>query len=265
MGKFAVVFLIEVLVILPIVLEGRFHGHDSYKQYYNHRVNGGLQNPTTASLEIPKESFYDVKEVKSTFEDKNANKHNSGLSDEWQARIGSDNYAIVPRCDYLKQTFCEDVPYYPQTYVKQMLAKNSSLLNYANEDVIALTPRFDNDEEPLCLSTERLIRPKTAVNIKDQWMYIVQSDNFLQTLRIEACTEEDAKCRMIDGFAEGYITTCKQKYIYRELSAISADGEPIRDFFRVPASCCCHVEFKAEDEMARIRSVLGGLPSSNKK
>jgi len=39
---------------------------------------------------------------------------------------------------------------------------------------------------------------------------------------------------------------CKQKFIYRELSAISEDGEIIRDYFRLPASCCCHIEFKPE-------------------
>jgi len=59
--------------------------------------------------------------------------------------------------------------------------------------------------------------------------------------------ELDAKCRIIDGLiAEGYTTICKQKFIYRELSAISEAGEIIRDFFRLPASCCCHVEFKPE-------------------
>ncbi|EGI70030.1 hypothetical protein G5I_01183, partial [Acromyrmex echinatior] len=64
-----------------------------------------------------------------------------------------DNLAEVTHCDYIKQTFCEDVPDYPQEFVNQMLAKNSSLLRYAYEDVIAVSPRLDNEEEPLCLST----------------------------------------------------------------------------------------------------------------
>ena len=57
--------------------------------------------------------------------------------------------------------------------------------------------------------------------------------------------EQDGKCRMIDDFAEGYVTMCKQKYIYRELLAISEDGEIVRDYIRLPASCCCHVQFQA--------------------
>lgn len=58
---------------------------------------------------------------------------------------------------------------------------------------------------------------------------------------------------MIDGFAEGYITTCKQKYIYRELSALSDNGEIVRDYFRFPASCCCHVQFNADNGGVRWR------------
>ena len=55
----------------------------------------------------------------------------------WQVRKNGDNHAEVTRCDYIKQTFCEDVPDYPQEFVNQMLAKNSSLLHYAYEDVVS--------------------------------------------------------------------------------------------------------------------------------
>jgi hypothetical protein len=256
--KSAVVLLIEAFVILPILLEARgYHGYDSYKQYYDNRVNGEqLKHPMTASDKITEKSHYhnDVKkEIKSRFEDnsKNANSESDFVfPDEWQTRNGGNNYIKVTHCDDKKQTFCEYVPYYPEKFVNQALAKNSSLLHYAHEDVIAVVPRSDTEEEPLCLSVERIIRPKTGLNLKDEWLFILQSNesNFHQSVRIETCQEEDAKCRMIDGFAEGYVTTCKQKYIYRELSAISNDGEIVRDYFRFPASCCCHVQFKADDE-----------------
>lgn len=255
MGKFAVVLLTEIFVILPIILGARFHGHNSYKQYYDNRVNGGqFKYSTTASYVTTEKSYYNPNEDNSL--DKNANKESFGSSNVWHARIGGDNYAGVTRCDRTKQTYCEDVPNYPQAFVNQMLIKNSSLLHYAYEDVIALVPRIDNEEEPLCLSSERLIRPKAALNQRNEWLYILQADepDFRQSLRIEACTEEDTKCRIIDGFAEGYVTTCKQKYIYRELSAISEKGEVVRDYFRLPASCCCHVQFKADNEMTRVRS-----------
>ncbi|XP_011175697.1 uncharacterized protein LOC105207756 isoform X2 [Solenopsis invicta] len=188
MGKFVVMLVMEFFVIMPIVF-GRYHGrYDSYKQYYDQINSGGPKYPTT-TYKMSKESFYDVKEnMKPQFEDNSKNKIKGifEFSDEWQPRNGGDNYASVPRCE--KQTFCEDVPNYPQAYVNQELAKNSSLLQYAYQDVIAVSPRLDNEDIPLCLSTERLILPKTAVNMQDQWMYIVQGDdNFRQSLRIEAC------------------------------------------------------------------------------
>lgn len=48
---------------------------------------------------------------------------------------------------------------------------------------------------------------------------------------------------MIDGFAEGYKTICKQKFIYRELAAVGSNGNIVKDQFRFPSSCCCHVKF----------------------
>lgn len=65
------------------------------------------------------------------------NKGSSGFSGRWQARNGGRNYAGVPRCEHMKQTFCEDVPNYPTEFVNQMLFKNSSLLRYAYEDVVS--------------------------------------------------------------------------------------------------------------------------------
>ncbi|XP_011883208.1 PREDICTED: uncharacterized protein LOC105570541 [Vollenhovia emeryi] len=243
MGKLAVALLTELLVVIPIALGGRFHGHFSYRQYYDNHVNDGrMTNPTTATYETAKESYDEP-------EDTYASENSPGSSDLWQARSGGDNYVQVPRCTHMGQTFCEDVPDYPQDFVNRMIAKNSSLLSYAQEDVIGLAPRSDVEEEPLCLSTEKLITPKVGINMKNQWLYILQSNetNFRQSLRIETCREEDAKCRLIDGIAEGYVTTCKQKYIYRELAAIS-HGDIVHDYFRLPASCCCHVQFKADNK-----------------
>ncbi|XP_071572519.1 protein spaetzle-like isoform X2 [Temnothorax nylanderi] len=256
MGKFAVVLLTQTLLILPIILGSRFHGHESYKQYYNNHVNGGLK-PTTASYEMPKESYYNPNKDTSVDNGIHASEDRFGFSDVWQVRNG-DNYAGVTHCDHRRQTYCEDVPDYPQKFVNQMLAANSSLLHYATEDFkeSGLTPKIDDQETPLCLSMEKLIYPKTAENKDNVWLYILQSEEakFSQGLRIEACSEENAKCEVIDGFAEGYITMCKQKYIYRELTAISETGEIIRDYFRLPASCCCHIEYRAGEGSARERS-----------
>lgn len=54
---------------------------------------------------------------------------------------------------------------------------------------------------------------------------------------------------MIQDFAEGYKTTCKQKYVYRELAAVNSDGDVIKDSFRFPSSCCCHVRFIGDPQL----------------
>lgn len=104
------------------------------------------------------------------------------------------------------------------------------------------------DVEALCLSIERVVYPKSGETINKNWLFIVNEQNFTQGVRIETCVEEDGSCKVIDGFAEGYTTSCKQKYIYRELSALGPDGTISREYFRFPASCCCHVQFTASDE-----------------
>ncbi|KAG7190866.1 hypothetical protein KM043_006927 [Ampulex compressa] len=142
-------------------------------------------------------------------------------------------------------TFCEETPDYPEDVVNTAILSDSSLLHYANVDAVdAIAQRIDiADAEPLCISIERVVYPKSAESMSKVWLYVVNQANFTQGVRIETCSEEDSSCKVIDGFAQGYITACKQKYIYRQLSAISPEGTIIREFFRFPASCCCHVQF----------------------
>ncbi|XP_011258701.1 uncharacterized protein LOC105252814 [Camponotus floridanus] len=271
--KFTTVFLMEIL-ILPIVLEADiYHGYNTYKQYYDSRINSEqLEYP----IEISEESYYDHNDVKKKInsrfgDDKRHTNIDSSFvfpDDVLQARSGNGNGDInligpTANCDK-QQTFCENVLNYPKEFVNQALATDSSLLQYAYEDILTIAPRTDLSEEPLCLSQERVIRPKTAQNLKNEWRFILQSNemNFSQSVRIETCKEENNKCRMIDGFAEGYITACKQKYIYRELSAISENDEIVRDYFSFPASCCCHVQFNADDgdTRTRIQSTSYNIP-----
>lgn len=56
-------------------------------------------------------------------------------------------------------------------------------------------------------------------------------------------SKERHSCSIIGGLAEGYKTTCKQKYVYRQLASVQTDGKIVPDTFRFPSSCCCHVSF----------------------
>lgn len=149
----------------------------------------------------------------------------------------------VPICE--ESTFCEEVKGYPSDFVNKVVTYDKSITNYQNTDAMdSISQRMDvDDSESLCVSTERIVYPKAAENIHMEWQFVVNHPNFTQGVRIETCRNQGAECKMIDGFAEGYATSCEQKYIYRQLTAIATDGSIGREFFRFPASCCCHVQF----------------------
>ncbi|XP_070172622.1 uncharacterized protein [Polyergus mexicanus] len=144
-----------------------------------------------------------------------------------------------------KSIFCENVADYPRQLVNAAIAQNASLRFLESIDPMPdIEQRIDTtDEVPLCRYNERVVYPQTAQNKEKQWLFIVNQDNLKQGIRIEVCLNDGKECNMIQGFAEGYKTSCKQKYIYRELVAVESSGNIVKDQFRFPASCCCHVKF----------------------
>ncbi|XP_076247306.1 uncharacterized protein LOC143187155 [Calliopsis andreniformis] len=150
----------------------------------------------------------------------------------------------VPSCK--GSTYCENVDSYPEHLVNNALLQNESIKYFAGEDVVPeVVQRIDvMDDVPLCASMEQVIYPQTAENKNNQWKFIANQENFKQGVRIEKCLEENTKCSMIGGGAEGYKTSCKQKYVYRQLASIS-NGTVVPDTFRFPSSCCCHASFTA--------------------
>lgn len=153
--------------------------------------------------------------------------------------------APVPSCQ--KQTYCEDVPNYPSNLVKEIVSKNPHLKNYKTVDMLeTFRSKVDNsflDTESLCASIEQIVIPKTAQNIKNEWVYIVNNEDVVQGVRIEKCLNENSSCKLIDGFAGGYKTICKQKYIYHQLVGLTNNKSLSYESFRFPSSCCCHVKF----------------------
>ncbi|XP_029668728.1 uncharacterized protein LOC115238788 [Formica exsecta] len=144
-----------------------------------------------------------------------------------------------------KSIFCENVADYPRQLVNAAIARNASLRFLESIDPMPdIEQRIDTtDEVPLCRYSEQVVYPQTAQNKEKQWLFIVNQDNLKQGIRIEVCLNDGQECNMIQGFAEGYKTSCKQKYIYRELAAVGSSGNIVKDQFRFPSSCCCHVKF----------------------
>ncbi|XP_018401437.1 PREDICTED: protein spaetzle [Cyphomyrmex costatus] len=168
--------------------------------------------------------------------------------------------SMLPTLTCRKSTFCENVADYPRQLVNAAIQQNTSLRFLESVDTVDsmsdvgdVEQRIDTvaRESVLCPIREQVVYPQTAQNKENQWLFIVNQDDLKQGIRIEVCLNEGQKCNMVEGFAEGYKTSCKQKYIYRELAAVGSDGNIFKDQFRFPSSCCCHVKFTG-DPTARL-------------
>lgn len=99
-----------------------------------------------------------------------------------------------------------------------------------------------------------------AIPFQEKVLSRTQCGNFSVTSSPLRFSRNDGQeCNVIKGFAENYKTTCKQKFIYRELLAVGSNGNIVKDQFRFPSSCCCHIKNTADP------SVRLGLESSDQR
>lgn len=143
--------------------------------------------------------------------------------------------------------FCEDVPYYPDDLVEAALrGQNFEFL--ARSDVL---PGISNrggivpEDTPLCETRERVVYPKVARNVENEWLYVVNHGSVSQGVHVEECVNEDGEC---DYVYVNNPTTCKQKYIYKQLVAVNSDGRATTNTFKFPSTCCCYI--KNDDDFA---------------
>ncbi|XP_011505471.1 PREDICTED: protein spaetzle isoform X2 [Ceratosolen solmsi marchali] len=149
-----------------------------------------------------------------------------------------------PICE--NSTFCENILNYPNDLVETALRMNKNLKFLPGVDLVPDVVHRVNvppEDYPLCDSKEMVIYPKAAKNQDKEWIFVINQGDFIQSVRVETCVKENSVCNLVDDFAEGYKTTCKQKYIYRQLMAISSTGQIKPEVFKFPVSCCCHVKF----------------------
>ncbi|XP_076278314.1 spaetzle domain-containing protein [Lasioglossum baleicum] len=180
----------------------------------------------------------------------------------FESYVYSEESTVVPKlnealfrdasCEH--ETFCESTVHYPTDLVAIALENNPHLTyhGYSEEIDTSIHDADGPEEEALCVTTEQIVFPKLGLTKSKEWKYIVNHKNLRQSVRIEVCLEEDKPCKVIEGFAEGYTTACKQKYIYRQLFAMGPNGTISRESFRFPASCCCHVEFQGDKFMKKL-------------
>jgi len=163
---------------------------------------------------------------------------------------------------------------YPTEAVLEALADNneinpqlfSQLFDSNCKDL--KTRFFDIDEEQLCSGIPKLIFPRQAKNLKDEWRYIVNIENYTQSVEIEECFNPDIP---VDDFESSNVsnssvlfdseesveefgschysgspgnnpqlTVCRQLFTAHKLLSLSTEGQLVVDSFELPSACACY-------------------------
>ncbi|KAK5649213.1 hypothetical protein RI129_000242 [Pyrocoelia pectoralis] len=140
-------------------------------------------------------------------------------------------------------TVCEDVNNYPYERIKFTLSEHHDANGFFGVDEGTIEHRIgDLDDNFICASIEKTIFPKAGKNKYNKWKYIINQgdqEGYVQGVRIETCAKLNGPCNLLGSTPYGFITSCKQKYIYRRLLSVSDNGMPTTDTFQIPSACCC--------------------------
>ncbi|CRL04141.1 CLUMA_CG017252, isoform A [Clunio marinus] len=104
---------------------------------------------------------------------------------------------------------------------------------------------FDDDEEEdsMCLTRERRIRPKALPNpTNNDLVTIINHGEILQTVKIEECLQPKQSCQYELSFPLGYTSVCKQKFFIQTFKALNdAKTEIIDREVYYPSGCECKI------------------------
>ncbi|CAG0884096.1 unnamed protein product [Darwinula stevensoni] len=93
----------------------------------------------------------------------------------------------------------------------------------------------------ICESEVSYIRPGWARNFRGNWVAVLNTDRFPQSIRIETCKYPESRC---DYIPPCFVSSCRQRYTYVKLMCLNPydpSERPALDVFRVPSDCSCFV------------------------
>merc|ERR1712232_261432 len=199
-------------------------------------------------------------------------------------------------CSNGKGNYCEELEsdgFYPTEAVLEALSGNNDINPelfsqlFDNNCKDLKTRFFDIDEEQLCSGIPKIIFPRQAKNLKDEWRYIVNIENYTQSVEIEECFNPDLTIEDSEGtnrtnssvlfdneeiIAEfgscqysgspgndPDLTVCRQLFTSHKLLALSTEGQLVVDSFQLPSACAC---FYREDFLLTFRSDMNNDTST---
>lgn len=145
---------------------------------------------------------------------------------------------------------CNNVENYPHEKINEIVTKYNQL--YAGvfgEDVVV--PKGDtletriyvSDDTPLCNSVEKLIHPQEGFTKDEKNLKIVNTEKYIQGVRVELCSNPGKTCNELDGIQGMQKIECKQLYHYRTLLAVHPEtGMAYKESFKLPSCCKCVIK-----------------------
>ncbi|XP_068212703.1 neurotrophin 1-like isoform X2 [Palaemon carinicauda] len=94
----------------------------------------------------------------------------------------------------------------------------------------------------VCESSIQYLRPGWAQNLHGEWVAVINTDKFPQSIRVETCRYKDKRCEYLPPC---YKSKCVQRYNYVKLLCLDPyrpTYRPTVDVFKVPSACSCFVE-----------------------
>lgn len=174
--------------------------------------------------------------------------HSIDEKNVYQPNVSATKYtANLNRCAKKNQTFCTSDADYPLAVMEQVLRKNlHKFADFFSDDEvyfeeIAFRVDDDDDEVTLCDSYQEVIHPTSGRNRNGDELYIFNTPEHRQGVRVSMCRQRGSPCKMTENFPNGYRTECKQQLFFRELLSMSPEGVPVKDKFEFPACCSCSV------------------------
>ncbi|XP_063592717.1 neurotrophin 1-like isoform X3 [Penaeus indicus] len=94
----------------------------------------------------------------------------------------------------------------------------------------------------VCESAVQYVRPGWAQNIRGEWVAVINTDKYPQSVRVESCKYQGKRCEFLPPC---YKSKCVQRNTYVKLLSVDPyrpEYKPTVDVFEIPSACSCFVE-----------------------
>ncbi|CAL4158597.1 unnamed protein product [Meganyctiphanes norvegica] len=130
-------------------------------------------------------------------------------------------------------------------YYNDLQILYQSLYQFTTQDELYkdnATLGYRQDGHFVCGSVVESARLGWAQNTRGQWLVVINTDKFPQSVRIETCKYGGRRCEYLPPC---YKSTCIQRSSYAKLIAIDPTRPSVRprvETFLLPSACSCFVE-----------------------